>query len=212
MSDDRLMASLAEQVDFLRASADRFDAGYEHEAKRLALTIRVLVHDTDGSKSLLEQLNLKSALAFVDTHTRPEQPSGPQVARQLGWPPGMVVLSTAVGGPSTTFRAVLDSDKESRSAKVAFDVWWQQSPLLVAKDGRSWNRRRFILGAANEEGGAHVEPKPSAWWRDLRDGTWIGAVMVETAAGEAALSDLAPAVIRQITHELLTTLEAAGHA
>jgi hypothetical protein len=210
MSDDRLKASLAEQVDFLRASAERFDAGHHHEAKRLALTIRVLVHDTDGSKSLLEQLDLKSKLAFLDTHTREEQHGRFQVARQLGWPTGMVVLSMAIGGP-TTFRASLGSDKESRSAEAAFDTWWENSPLLAAKDGRSWNRRRFVLGAANQEGGAHVDAKPAAWWRDLRDGTWIGAVNVDTPAGEAALSELAPAVIRQITHELLTTLEAAGH-
>jgi hypothetical protein len=115
------------------------------------------------------------------------------------------------GGPPTSFRAVLGSDEGSPSAEVAFDVWWQ-SRLLVAKDGRSWNRRRFILGAAHKEGGAHVDPKPPAWWRDLRDGTWIGAVKVETPTGEVALSDLAPAVMRQIAHELLTTLEAAGHA
>lgn len=209
MSDDRLKGCLAEQVDFLRASAARFDAGHQHEAKRLALTIRVLVHDTDGSKSLLEQLSLKSALSFLDTRTRREPPADVQVLEQLGWPTGMVILSMGIGGP-TTFKAVLGSDEASRPAEVAFHAWWEES-LLVSKDGTSWSRRRFILGAANQEGGAHVQPKPSAWWRDLRDGTWIGAVKVQGPAGEAALSDLAPVVIRQITYELLATLEAAGH-
>jgi hypothetical protein len=208
MSYDRLNESLAEQVDFLRASAERFDAGHQHEAKRLALTIRVFLHDTDGSKSLLEQLGLKSALAFLDTRTRWGPPVG--VQKQIGWPPGMVVLSMSTGG-STTFRAELGSDQESEPGEVNFNDWWDE-PLLVSKDGTSRNRRRFILGAANQEGGGHVEPKPSAWWRDLRDGTWIGAVKVDGPAGEVPLSDLAPAVIRQIAHELLGTLEAAGHA
>ena len=210
MSDNRLKASLAEQVDFLRASAERFDAGHQHEAKRLALTIRVLLHDTDGSKSLLEQLGLKSELRFLDTRTRQEPPAGFQVLEQLGWPTGMVVLSMAIGGP-TTFRADLGSDQESRPGEVAFDAWWEES-LLVSKDGTGWNRRRFIIGAANQEGGGHVDPKPCAWWRDLRDGTWIGAVKIDGPAGEVPVSDLAPTVIRQITHELLATLEAAGLA
>jgi hypothetical protein len=211
MLDDRLDASLAEQVDFLRASAERVDAGYQHEAKRLALTIRVLLHDTDKSKSLLEQLGLKSELAFLDTRTRREPPTGFQAVSQLGWPTGMVRYSMTLGGGPTTFRADLGSDRESRPAEVAFDAWWEDS-LLVSKDGTTWNRRRLILGAANQEGGGHVEPKPSAWWRSMRDGTWIGAVKVDGPAGEECLSDLAPALIRQITHELLATLEAAGHA
>ena len=210
MSTDRLNALLVEQVDFLRASAERFDAGRQHEAKRLALTIRVLLHDTDGSKSLLEQLGLKSKLSLLNTRTVRDPPAGYQVLEQLGWPSGMVVLSTGVGGP-TTFTPVLGSDQDSRPAEVAFDAWWEQ-PLLVSKDRTMWSRRRFILGAANKEGGGHVDPNPSAWWRDLRDGTWIGAVTVHGPAGEAPLIDLAPAVIRQITHELLATLEAAGHA
>jgi hypothetical protein len=40
----------------------------------------------------------------------------------------------------------------------------------------------------------------------------VGAVKVDgRAAREVPLSDLAPAVIRQITDELLVTLESAGH-
>jgi hypothetical protein len=210
LSDDRLKASLTEQVDFLRASAERFDAGHQHEAKRLALTIRVLLHDTNGTKSLLEQLGLKSELGFLDTRTRRGPPAGFQVSEQLGWPTGMVVLEIAIGGP-TTFRANRASDQDSRPAEVSFDAWCEES-LLVSKDGTRWNRRRFILGAANQEGGGHVDPKPSTWWRDLRDGTWMGAVKVDGPAGQVPLSDLEPAVIRQITHELLVSLEAAGHA
>jgi hypothetical protein len=211
MSYDWLNAALAEQVDFFRASAERFDAGRQHEAKRLGLTIRVLLHDAGGSKSLLEQLGLKSELSFLDTRRRRELPAGHQVAEQLGWPSGMVVLSMGFGGV-TTFKPALDGDQESRPAEVAFEVWWEH-PLLVSKDGTMWSRRLLILGAANKEGGGHIDPNPPAWWRDLRDGTWLGAVTVQGPAGESVpLSDLAPAVIRQITHELLATLEAADSA
>jgi hypothetical protein len=122
-SDGRLKAALAEQVDFLRASAERFDAGHQHEAKRLALTIRVLLHDTASSKSLLEQLDLKSSLAFLDTRTRRQPPAGVPALEQLGWPTGMVVLAMATNGP-TTFRAALDSDQTSSPRVVAIDSWW----------------------------------------------------------------------------------------
>ena len=211
MSDDRLKPCLAEQVDFLRASGQRFDAGHPHEAKRLALTIRVLLYDTNNSRSLLEQLGLKSELAFLDTRTRPKPAPGFQISEQVGWPTGMVIMQATLGGPSWTFRATLGSSQESRPAEVPFDVWWEE-PLIVSQDGTEWNRRRFILGAANQEGGGHVDPKPSAWWRDLRDGTWMGAAKYQGPEGWLPMSDLAPAVIRQITRELLMALEAAGHA
>lgn len=58
---------LREQLQFLHASANAFDYGFEGEAKRLATTIRVLVHDTRSSTSLLKQLNLKHPLRMCDT-------------------------------------------------------------------------------------------------------------------------------------------------
>jgi len=41
-----LLDYLREQITFLRNSIDSYDKGFEGEAKRLATTIRVLVHDT----------------------------------------------------------------------------------------------------------------------------------------------------------------------
>jgi peptide subunit release factor RF-3 len=46
-----LIRQLRDQVAFLRASGASFDAGMESEAKRLATTIRVLIHDTARSQS-----------------------------------------------------------------------------------------------------------------------------------------------------------------
>jgi hypothetical protein len=75
-----LEALLAEQYDYLVASAVRFDEGYHHEWKRLAVALRVLVHDTAKSASLLSQLGIKDALAFLDTDARRESEPGLRVA------------------------------------------------------------------------------------------------------------------------------------
>src|SRR5687768_7122018 len=61
-----LEKQLEEQVDFLLVSAARYDAGAPIEAKRIALAIRILVHETAQSKSLLGQLGWFS-MAFCDT-------------------------------------------------------------------------------------------------------------------------------------------------
>ena len=50
---------LREQISFLRASADSYDSGFKGEAKRLAVIIRVLLHDTHKSTSLMTLLGIK---------------------------------------------------------------------------------------------------------------------------------------------------------
>src|SRR4051794_39690166 len=65
--DAELRRKLAEQLDFLRRSVDLFDAGHESEAIRLAVPIRVLVHDTGKSTSLLQLLGVKDTQRFHDT-------------------------------------------------------------------------------------------------------------------------------------------------
>jgi hypothetical protein len=69
-TQDELERLLKEQLQFLRTSARLYDEGEHSEAKRLAVSIRVLVHDTKKSKSLLGQLGLKS-LDFLDTAIPP---------------------------------------------------------------------------------------------------------------------------------------------
>jgi hypothetical protein len=54
-----LVAHLREQYGFLAVSCELFDQGNEAEAKRIAVAIRTLVHDTPASHSLLEQLGYK---------------------------------------------------------------------------------------------------------------------------------------------------------
>ena len=56
---NELRRQLDEQQRFIKNSAQSFDDGFEGEAKRLALTIRVLVHDTSQSHSLLSQVDKK---------------------------------------------------------------------------------------------------------------------------------------------------------
>jgi hypothetical protein len=66
-----LQAHLDEQLGFLERSAAAFDQGYEDEAKRLAVTLRVLLHETTQSHSLLVQLGRRHG-AFLDTALPPD--------------------------------------------------------------------------------------------------------------------------------------------
>lgn len=64
-TQEDLVNHLREQYGFLVVSAELFDHGSEAEAKRIAVVVRTLVHDTDSSHSLLEQLGYKQRAHFV---------------------------------------------------------------------------------------------------------------------------------------------------
>jgi hypothetical protein len=59
-----LAQHLREHVDWLEESMASFDSGKEHSAKRLAHTMRTLLHDTTKSHSLLGQLAVKESLRY----------------------------------------------------------------------------------------------------------------------------------------------------
>jgi hypothetical protein len=67
LTHDDLVEKLRQQLGFLERSADLFDGGAEDEAIRLAQIIRVLLHDTSASHSLLGQLGVKETISYLDT-------------------------------------------------------------------------------------------------------------------------------------------------
>ena len=57
-----LQQHLCEQLRFLQIAAAAYDGGEPEAAKMLATTMRVLVHDTHTSHSVLGQLGCKETL------------------------------------------------------------------------------------------------------------------------------------------------------
>ena len=57
MSTIDFKAQLRRQLQFLKASSAAFDAGFHDEAVRIATVVRLLVHQTKSSTSLLKHLN-----------------------------------------------------------------------------------------------------------------------------------------------------------
>ncbi len=64
---------LIEQIEFLETSCDLYDEGKTSEAKRIAVSIRTLLHDTRHSKSLLGQLQKKSNLFYSTNLPLPKE-------------------------------------------------------------------------------------------------------------------------------------------
>ena len=194
-SEEELQRHLRDTVQALELSARAFDEGFEGEAKRLAASIRVLVHDTQKSKSLLSQLGRKT-ISFYDT-CRPRHPY------TYGTYNGItLMIQTSVGAG---YIAPLDLLPPNHSArKVSFDYWWNEV-IFVDKDEHETTRKDLILAVANKDGGAHVDPILDEKYANLSRYNSL-AWKYHGPKGDVPLEDPEKHAVRQITHEILKSL------
>lgn len=190
LSREELEKHLSEQLQFIEASAAAYDAGFEGEAKRLAVSIRILCHNTQLSKSLLGQLGLLAQ--FYDTAIPLEQAS-------MMTHGGLVWISAKE--KASKYIAMLDDVPIIKWSP--FLDWWT-NPIFRDLQKRELSRKALITTAANQDGGAHVDPALDIVYSDLANENSLGWV-----SGDGVTEELIPgaekAAIRQIAHEVLKT-------
>lgn len=191
---EQLSAQLDKQLRWLKRSIADFDKGFEDEAGRIAFIVRVLVHDTQSSHSLLGQLFQKN-IPFFDG-------SLPISADNFSAYSGLVqiVIGGSKGG---RFLPVLD-DAPFKRGLVSFDDWWTTA-VFTRPSGAPLSRKEVILTAANQDGGAHVDPALDEDYEALQNGDYLGWKSVDQH-GVRKMDGAEKAAIRQIAHEILRTL------
>jgi hypothetical protein len=197
---------LLDQLSFLEESGRAFDAGRVGEAKRLAVVVRVLLHDTAKSKSLLGQMKLKERMSYLNT-------SGPYNPRNLLPHMGLVSLKMTTGSSEggTEYVALLGDRPPDFMRQTSFNHWWDE---IVIKDdqGEMWTRRQITLHLSNKEGGAHVDERLTAKYDRLANDNALGWMYVYTeptgsSVERAAKGNPAYASMRQVAYELEMTLK-----
>jgi hypothetical protein len=199
-SQAELQAHLREQVGFLIASVTALHQGQAAEAKRMAAVVRLLVHDTRRSRSLLRQLSIKSSILFYDTAGSVTDPGIASALNLAG-----MVLTVGHAGPRAFWIPVLDPGSDDTKCMARpFHSWWTR-PVL--KDTRSafFSRKSIVMGVADQDGGAHVDPELDEAYAWLTRGSSIGWRM-DIGNGLEEMPGLELACVRQVVHELLVSL------
>ncbi len=194
-SQQELEDHLKEQVAFLEASADSYDRGFQGEAKRLAVTIRILVHDHGSSKALLAQLNRLQSLRFFDSAI-------PNTPGNLLTYSGLVITAHTKAGAE--FIPMLDDNQIGPGEWVPFSSWWEGT-IFVDNKKRKVSRKDLVLSLANQDGGAHVDPALNETYTELSRENSVGWTVtkghVDHPMGPPHLAS-----VRQIAHEALKSL------
>jgi len=197
-TNEELQQHLKDILQALEFSACAVDKGYEGEAKRLAAAIRVLMHDTPNSKSLLDQLGRKS-MQFYDT----------SIPRH----PGTILTYNGITAMDITsqeaiYVAPLDELFPGSSPQyISFDQWWN-TVIFVDEASRETTRKDLILAVANKDGGAHVDPVLDEKYASLSRNNSL-AWRFSSPRGNLPLKGPEKSAIRQIAHEVLKSFNPA---
>jgi hypothetical protein len=189
-------------LNFLVKSSAAFDRGDIDECVRIALGIRILLHDTPKSTSLLTHLNAKHI--FLTSTCQPI----PETA--ISSSSTMVFMRTMMtpNGPQAQVRASLD-DGPPISYHLKAGDWWNQTVVVLPRgQDRRVSRKDIILVAANKDGGAHVDENLTPQYEILkqRGGTLQFVVWrIDGVEGKNEFEDLHAQFIRQMAYELLTS-------
>ncbi|WP_143462359.1 hypothetical protein [Levilactobacillus enshiensis] len=187
-SRNQLLTQLFDQMDFITNSNALYDSGKLNEGKRIATAIRVLLHDTQKSKSLFRLLNLKGNFLFVST-------SGMYSVRNLL--PQFPLLGVEFDEHGASY--VPKGDKLLNEAMLlSFEDWWNQ--IIFDDNNFKLSRRNIILDVANQDGGAHVDTELKESYGALGYQNSLGWT---DQTGRPTIGNPAYAALRQISNELV---------
>jgi hypothetical protein len=188
---------LAKQIGFLERSCKAYDHGYIDESIRIATVIRVLIHDTPRSTSLLRHLNA-THIDLVSTIEPKKIPAGGAASFAMG--------SYTMGSAGSTWHPVA---QDSPRYQLPVHEWWIQ---LVFGDMKHYlSRKNIVLAAANKDGGAHVDSDLTPAYAALAQSGSVGIFGFgrrnDPAHVEVPIEDGHLGYLRAFGYELLSSRE-----
>ena len=195
-----------EFVNLLSVLCQYFD---NDEKEILALpistAIRVLVHDTPNSTSLLKHLDKKN-IKFISTNT-----THPKEKVHLGLVGRINVGVTDGKGGEAKYWPLCNEKYFSmpeESNYLEFEEWWGAERIFSSSQS-SLTRKDLVLSVANKDGGAHFDSKVQKKYDDFRYAWSGGSTLVGITSGKARGYDNIPTypAIRQIAYELLKSIK-----
>ncbi|PWB51758.1 MAG: hypothetical protein C3F06_10120 [Candidatus Methanoperedenaceae archaeon] len=195
-TENELKSHLKEQIQFLSRSAKLYDEGFINEAKRMSVQLRILLHDTTKSTSLLTQLNKKDML-FYD-HSWDDTPGNLMIFM------GLIAIEMGCGKGS--FLPLLDKWSEDTPRKKSFEDWWNKI-VLDDRNGSILTRKNLVLTVADQDGGAHIDSKLDTAYGNITRHNSLRLEFVSFNGKKGFSNRIELASIRHIAYEVLISLK-----
>ena len=185
---------LNQQIGFLVSSCSAFDSGHHEEALRIAVSLRVLFHDTNSSVSLLTHLGVKDTLLVLST-LEPGYIEDKKTA--------MIGISIPIWIDSSGERTP-PLGQATRHDFIPAMKWWSE---IVMGLNHPFSRKDIVLGAANQDGGAHVDSAPDPKTEELIEGIGTFMTIATGVVTKRVLDNQHFPLLRQFAFEVLNSPE-----
>lgn len=209
-ADTFYLHQLQEQVNLLIDSCHMYDRGSFSQAKIMSGIIRTLVKDPvkkSQTVSLLTSLDVKNKMQFYNTGYSAKDPA---ILMNLV---GLVSVPMATGSANTYQRIyipILDDSTLIDVEWIEFEDWWETDVIVnkTIECDIHLSRKKIVLTMAEQDGGVHVDRfnKIDSTYRDIITHTANIFTHIDLNGIESPIEYLQYALVRQIAHELLTSI------
>jgi len=171
----------------------------------ISTAIRVLVHDTPKSISLLEHLKRKN-IKFLSTNTAaPKEKIHLGLVRRINFG-----VNDGKGGEARYWPLCNEKYFQMPNEKnyLNFEEWWSLEKIFINHQS-VLTRKDLVLHVANKDGGAHFDTNVEKRYDDFRHSWSGGSSLIGTISGQKRGYDNIPTypAIRQIAYELLNSIK-----
>lgn len=194
LTQDELKKALFEQRKLIEELSRVYDGGVHVVAKSIAVHLRALLHDTKQSKSLLQSLNIKEKLSFLNSAI-------PYNEANLLSHTGLTVIAASPRGANYE-----PLGNAAYKEWQIFDKWWEDI-VIRDKNGHLFSRKDIILNIADTDGGAHTDPAINEKYYGLSRENSAGCQHIDSELISSNIELIELASIRQIAFEIVSTLD-----
>ncbi|WHQ52996.1 hypothetical protein M1852_15730 (plasmid) [Lactiplantibacillus plantarum] len=191
------------QLELLRSYTEHFDSGMIHMALPMATQVRVLMHQTNNSSSLLHQLDLENKLKLWHSPNSSFSPHNLLTTWDL--------LTMSIGSEGASYlplgskevfnRRPDDSNNIRPEIFLPLELWWNQ--IVFSQQSDYVSRKDIVLFIANKDGGSHVDEEK--WPIDnYKESQLLGFY---NQNGDSPDGNPLYAAMRQIVEEILVSFE-----
>ena len=211
-----LNEKLSQALELLQLNCKQFDEGSVVAAVQIATQLRVLVHDTNKSTSLLMQTGQKNNIQYVDSSIKHRHSFSFWTIENVSY---QTIISNGDiyvgllrkkmtdglnGNMPTLDFAPLMGDNSRESQWGDFATWYTGQTMFEYRQLKM-TRKDIICTLANKEGGAHVDLNYSDDYKYFKEPTMldinINGVLARFNQNPVYVS------VRQIAWELLESLK-----
>lgn len=193
---------LQTQLRLIDNSCRNYDAGSHEAALHIAVALRVLIHEkAPNSHSLLDQLALRNSVKLLSTFPKLE----PEPKAANGVLTETFMFGVGIGPFGFTPHLGNSPDRNYLSVEE-----WLNEIVHVVR--QRFSRRDIIMAAADQDGGAHVDPNPKNETILLRAS--VGTLTTITSHGtqRRELTNPHYSLIRQFGFEILNSPDLSASA